>query len=197
MSVSTVPTPNPDALMFRVNEVLVPMGTHEFKPGDDTADAPLARALLAHDGIELILVAPRFVTVRKLSEKPWPELEGPIRDTISEFLDSGEMAVIETASVTEAGPEYTEVEKRIIELLDEEIRPAIAQDGGDVSFESFEDGVVYLKLSGACGTCPSSVTTLKMGIERLLVEEIPEVESVENVDPLPQAQPSPYERYLS
>jgi Fe-S cluster biogenesis protein NfuA len=196
-TVSTVPTPNPDALMFRVNEVLVPMGTHEFKPGDDTADAPLARALLAHDGIELILVAPRFVTVRKQADTPWPDLEGVIRDTIAEFLESGEMAVIEPASATEAEREYTDVEKRILELLDEEIRPAIAQDGGDVSFESFEDGVVYLRLTGACGTCPSSVTTLKMGIERLLIEEIPEVTAVENTDPLPGGQPSPYERYLS
>jgi len=198
MSVSSVPTPNPDALMFRVNEVLVPMGTHEFKPGDDTSEAPLARALFVHDGIELILIAPRFVTVRKVADTPWEGLEGTIRETISEFLESGEMAVYE-AETTSSAPERTEVERRILELLDEEIRPAIAQDGGDVSFERFEDGVVYLKLSGACGTCPSSVTTLKMGIERLLVEEIEEVQSVENVDPLPQHQhqPSPYERYLS
>ena len=196
MTVSSVPTPNPDALMFRVNEVLVPMGTHEFKPGDDTGDAPLARALFAHDGIELILVAPRFVTVRKVPETPWLELEESIRGTITDFLESGEMAVIEQETTTDA-PERTEVEKRIIELLDEEIRPAIAQDGGDVSFEGFEGGVVYLRLTGACGTCPSSVTTLKMGIERLLIEEIPEVESVENTDPLPESPASPYERYMS
>lgn len=184
--VSIVPTPNPDALMFRVNEVLVPMGTHEFKQGDDTGEAPLARALFAHDGIELILVAPRFVTVRKHPETGWSDLESPIQQTISDFLESGEMAVFEATADAADAPERTEVERKIIELLDEEIRPAIAQDGGDVSFEGFEDGVVYLRLSGACGTCPSSITTLKMGIERLLVEEIPEVESVENVDPLPE-----------
>lgn len=182
--VSIVPTPNPDALMFRVNEVLVPMGTHEFKPGDDTADAPLARALFVHDGIELILVAPRFVTVRKHADVAWPSLQDAISETISDFLDSGEMAVIEQVTTTTERV-LTEVEQKIVELLDEEIRPAIATDGGDVSFESFEDGVVYLRLSGACGTCPSSVTTLKMGIERLMVEEIPEVNSVENVDSLP------------
>jgi Fe-S cluster biogenesis protein NfuA len=184
--VSTVPTPNPDALMFRVNEVLVPMGTHEFKVGDDTADAPLARALFAHDGIELILVAPRFVTVRKHADTPWPDLEGAISDTIVDFLDSGEMAVVEPVRPATNDRVYTEVEERIVELLDEEIRPAVATDGGDVTFERFEDGVVYLRLSGACGTCPSSVTTLKMGIERLMVEEIPEVDSVENVDALPE-----------
>ena len=186
-SVSTVPTPNPDALMFRVNEVLVPMGTHEFKLGDDTADAPLARAIFAHDGVELILVAPRFVTVRKHADTPWPELEGAIRDTISDFLNAGEMAVIEPLHAAPEPAIYTEVEQRIIELLDEEIRPAVATDGGDVSFVRFEDGVVQIRLTGACGTCPSSVTTLKMGIERLMIEEIPEVEAVENVDPLPES----------
>ena len=184
-SVSTVPTPNPDALMFRVNEMLVHMGTHEFKSGDDTTDAPLARALFAHDGIELVLVAPRFVTVRKHADTPWPHLQTAISETIVDFLDSGEMAVFEPETVAPSARELTDVEQRIVELLDEEIRPAIATDGGDVSFERFEDGVVYLRLSGACGTCPSSVTTLKMGLERLLVEEIPEVESVENTDPLP------------
>ena len=114
------------------------------------------------------------------------DLEGAISDTIVDFLDSGEMAVIEPVRPATDDRAYTEVEERIIELLDEEIRPAVATDGGDVTFERFEDGVVYLRLSGACGTCPSSVTTLKMGIERLMVEEIPEVSSVENVDALPE-----------
>jgi len=184
-TVTIVPTPNPDALMFRVQEVLVPMGTYEYKRGDDTADAPLARALLSFEDIELILVAPRFVTVRKHSDSRWTALEDNVEKTLIEFLASGEMAVFEAPEATQPAPERTEVELKILELLDEEIRPAIAQDGGDVTFEGFEDGVVYLRLVGACGTCPSSVTTLKMGIERLLVEEIPEVERVENVDPLP------------
>jgi len=189
--VTIVPTPNPDALMFRVQEVLVPMGTFEYKRGDDTADAPLARALMAFDDIELILIAPRFVTVRKHAESRWTELENNVETTLIDFLGSGEMAVFEAPEPAEAKAERTEIEKQILELLDEEIRPAIAMDGGDVAFEGFEDGTVYLRLVGACGTCPSSVTTLKMGIERLLVEEIAEVERVENVDPLPQAH-NPY-----
>ena len=171
--------------MFRVQEVLVPMGTFEYKRGDETTDAPLARALMALDDIELILIAPRFVTVRKHADSRWTELEASVETALSDFLESGEMAVFEPPQPAKTTGEYSELEKQILELLDEEIRPAIAQDGGDVSFEGFEDGVVYLRLIGSCGTCPSSVTTLKMGIERLLVEEIPEVTSVENVDPLP------------
>ena len=185
--VTIVPTPNPDALMFRVHEVLVPMGTFEYKRGDDTTDAPLARALMAFDDIELILIAPRFVTVRKHTESLWAELEPHVETALIDFLGSGEMAVFETPQPAgNHSGEHSEIEQQILELLDEEIRPAIAQDGGDVAFEGFRDGVVYLRLVGSCGTCPSSVTTLKMGIERLLVEEIEEVERVESVDPLPE-----------
>lgn len=183
--VQSVPTPNPDALMFRVGEVLVPAGTHEFKRGQDTSDAPLARQLLAIDDVELVLIAPRFVTVRKHPSGDWMALEPAVIDAMTAFIDSGDMAVIDTGTPAAPTGPRTEVEKRILELLDEEIRPAIAQDGGDVTFEGFEDGIVYLRMIGSCGTCPSSTATLKMGIERLLKEEIPEVEAVENVDPAP------------
>lgn len=184
--VTIVPTPNPDALMFRVQEILVPMGTFEYKRGDDTTDAPLARALMAFDDIELILIAPRFVTVRKNTDSRWSELELDVETALIDFLGSGEMAVFESLEAAPNHQEYSEIDRQILELLDEEIRPAIAQDGGDVAFEGFKDGVVYLRLEGSCGTCPSSVTTLKMGIERLLVEEIEAVTRVESVDPLPE-----------
>ena len=180
--VTTVSTPNPDALMFRVQEVLIPMGTHEYLRESDTTRAPLARALIALSEVELVLIAPRFVTVRKHADATWDELEERVSETIADFIESGEMAVIEDDNPGSAARELSPIEQRIVELLNEEIRPAIAQDGGDVTFESFKDGVVYLRLVGSCGTCPSSVTTLKMGIERLLVEEIPEVERVENLD---------------
>ena len=184
--VTIVPTPNPDALMFRVQEILVPMGTFEYKRGDDTTDAPLAHALMAFDDIELILIAPRFVTGRKHTDSRWSELELDVETALIDFLGSGEMAVFESLEAAPNHDEYSEIDRQILELLDEEIRPAIAQDGGDVAFEGFKDGVVYLRLEGSCGTCPSSVTTLKMGIERLLVEEIEAVTRVESVDPLPE-----------
>ncbi|RME26040.1 MAG: NifU family protein [Deltaproteobacteria bacterium] len=179
--IHSVPTPNPDALMFRVEEALVPTGTFEYSDAARAADeSPLAHALLSIGNIELVLIAPRFVTVRKEPRARWPDLVPRIKRTLREFIWSGEMAVFDVA-VDASPPDRSEVEQRIIALLDEEIRPAIAQDGGDVTYMGFVDGVVQLRMIGACGTCPSSTATLKMGIEALLCEEIPEVRGVEQV----------------
>lgn len=179
--VSSVPTPNPDALMFRVDEVLVPTGTFEYTQREVAGrESPLAERLLGVPGVELVLVAPRFVTVRKQPETAWPEVVPIVKRALREFIWSGEMAVYDLA-VDATAPELGAVERRILELLDEEIRPAIAQDGGDVTYVGFVDGVVQLRMIGACGTCPSSTATLKMGIERLLTEEIPEVHAVVQV----------------
>ncbi len=179
--VHSVPTPNPDALMFRVEEALVPTGTFEYTDADAAADdSPLAGQLLAVGGIELVLIAPRFVTIRKQPQTRWPDLVPRIKRTLREFIWSGEMAVFDVA-VDATPQEVSEVERRILTLLDDEIRPAIAQDGGDVTYMGFVDGVVQLRMIGACGTCPSSTATLKMGIEALLCEEVPEVRAVEQV----------------
>ncbi|MEL6346972.1 MAG: NifU family protein [Myxococcota bacterium] len=179
-AVRAVDTPNPDARMFRVNETLIPTGTHEFTDPTEAAErSPLAERLLQIDGVELVLVAPRFVTVRKATEADWAWLSPTVSASLGAFLRSGEMAVFEGVGVGLAGKERSEIERKIIEILDEDIRPAIAQDGGDVVFEGFQNGVVYLRLIGACGTCPSSTATLKHGIERYLREEIPEVTGVE------------------
>ena len=156
------------------------MGTYEYPAGSDTSGSPLAARLLEVEGIELVLIAPRFVTVRKRSEADWPAIVPAVKERLRAFLAAGEVAVLDSA--LDGLPDARgEVEQRIIALLDEEIRPAIAMDGGDVTYMGFEDGIVRLQLIGACGTCPSSITTLKMGIERLLVDEIPEVRGVENV----------------
>ena len=179
INVTPIGTPNPDARMFRVDEALVPSGTYEYTSVEAAAAAPLAARLLGVSGVELVLIAPRFVTVRKVPERVWSDLEPPLIAQIKESLQLGEMSVLET-EVRNAPAQRTATEVRILALLDEEVRPAIAQDGGDVTFVEFRDGIVYLKLIGACGTCPSSVTTLKMGIERLMMEEIPEVQGVEH-----------------
>ena len=179
--VHTVPTPNPDALMFRVEEALVPTGTFEYAElASARQQSPLAAALLALHEVELVLIAPRFVTVRKAENARWPDLVPTLKRTLREFVWSGEMAVFDNA-VDRVQADYSEVEQRILTLLDEEIRPAIAQDGGDVTYVGFTDGVVQLQMIGACGTCPSSTATLKMGIEALLMEEIAEVRGVEQV----------------
>ena len=176
--IKVVPTPNPDAYMFRVNETLVPTGTYEFERGENSANSPLAERLLKISGVDLILIAPRFITIRKLSHFEWFPLASTLSAEIVKFLNSGEMAVYDEKKEDGVTPE-SEIEKRILDLLDEEIRPAIAQDGGDVVYHGFEDGIVKLELIGACGTCPSSTATLQYGIQNLLMEEIPEVEGVE------------------
>src|SRR6185436_1897919 len=127
-------------------------------------------------GVDFVLIAPRFVTVTKKTDVPWPDVVPAVKDGMRAFLLTGEMAVLDAAA-----QELGELEQRIIHLIDDEIRPAIAMDGGDITFMGFVDGIVHLRLIGACGSCPSSTTTLKMGIERMLLEEVPEVRGVEQV----------------
>jgi Fe-S cluster biogenesis protein NfuA len=178
--IDTVPTPNPDAIMLKVQETLVQSGTHEFTRDDDTDGAPLASSLLDIEGIELVLIAPRFVTLRKKAELEWPDLIPDAKQALRSFLASGQMAVLETGANL-APAQVTEIEKHIIRLLDEEIRPAVAMDGGDINYLGFENGIVQVQMVGACGSCPSATATLKMGVERLLMEEIPEVRGVEQI----------------
>jgi Fe-S cluster biogenesis protein NfuA len=178
--VRVIETPNPDAYMFRVQETLVPSGTHEFRRVDSTKHSPLATQLFAFDAIELILIAPRFVTVRKSPDHAWSPLASQVSESLLQFLQSGEMAVFEKLE-GDGGREYSEIEQQILTLLDEEIRPAVAQDGGDVVFHSFENGIVKLELIGACGTCPSSSYTLQGYIENFLREEIEEIQGVEQI----------------
>lgn len=178
--VDTVPTPNPDAIMLKVQEALIPAGTHEFSQGDDTASSPLATALLALNGVELVLIAPRFVTLRKHPETEWPDLLPDAKDAMRQFLASGEMAIAET----QASPDPAtlgSVERQITQLLEDEIRPALAMDGGDINYIGFSEGIVTVQMVGACGTCPSATATLKLGVERLLMEEVPEVRGVEQI----------------
>ncbi len=173
-------TPNPNARKFVVASRLVGTGTYEYASADETTEAPLAAKLFEVDGVINVLIASDFVTVRKTDDHSWSDIESSLTQRIIAFLDSYGIAVL-----VERGPEgrrpANEVEERIVALLDDEIRPAVATDGGDVTFMGFSDGTVLLRMSGACGTCPSAVTTLKMGIERLLVEEVPEVRAVEQV----------------
>mgnify|MGYP001202015624 CR=1 FL=1 len=178
--VDTVPTPNPNAIMLRVQETLVASGTHEYTPDDDLKSSPLAQALLSIKGIELILIAPRFVTLRKSEDFEWPDIAPIAKDAMREFLGSSQMAVFESGEQIDPA-QLGAIEQHILKLLNEEIRPAIAMDGGDLNYMGFEDGVVKVQMIGACGSCPSATATLKMGIERLLVEEVPEVRAVEQV----------------
>lgn len=174
------PTPNPDAFLFQVQETLIPSGTYEFLHDQDLSSSPLAESILEVEGLELIMIAPRFITVRKFSDESWDELLDEITDAFEEFLQSGQMAIIESEQkITEQAS--SDIERQILDILQEEVRPAIAQDGGDFIYHGFEDGIVKLELIGACGTCPSSTQTLHVGIENHLMSEIPEVKGIEQI----------------
>lgn len=179
VAIDTLPTPNPDALMFRLQEMLIPNGTFEYRTAAQASDAPLPRRLFDLVGVVQVLVAPRFVTVNKDADLPWPELVPQIKAAIRDFLDSGDMAVPDEdlAVAQYADP----IERKIVRLLDEMIRPALAEDGGDIVYRGFDDGIVSVKLIGSCSTCPSSTATLAMGVERMMLEEIPEVRAVRQV----------------
>ncbi len=178
--IRTTPTPNPDAYLFQVQETLIPSGTYEYFHDQDLSNSPLAESILLIEGLELLMVAPRFITVRKFSDETWDDLLDEVIDTFEEFLQSGQMAVIESEqNVIEKAS--SELEKQILDILQEEVRPAIAQDGGDFIYHGFENGIVKLELIGACGTCPSSTQTLHVGIENHLMSEIPEVQGIEQI----------------
>lgn len=177
--IDTVPTPNPDALMFKVQEALIPRGTYEFRTTAHAADAPLPRRIFDIPGIASVLVAPRFVTVNKDEVVPWPELVPQIKAAIRDFLDSGDIAVPEDLPENALADDLS---RRVVALLDEFIRPAIAQDGGDIIFRGIVDGMVQVTLIGSCSSCPSSTATLRVGVERMLLEEVPEIRGVEHVD---------------
>jgi Fe-S cluster biogenesis protein NfuA len=162
-------TPNPDSIKWVLGEPLLESGrSAHFSEPVEPATSPLAARLFAVDGVVAVFVAANFITVTKRSEIEWPDLAQPLVDAIREFVDAGEEPL---------GPEYQPLQQgpsgdvvvRIQEILDQEIRPAVAMDGGDIIFAGYRDGVVELYMQGACQGCPSSTLTLKMGIRRWAV----------------------------
>ena len=184
VTVDTIPTPNPEALMFRVVDPFVDSGTFEYTSQDAAASAALPRRLFGLDAVRQVLVTSRFVTVNKHPAYTWPELVPTIKALIQQHISSGEPAVpAETRErqydVT-TGDITSELAKGVRQLIDEEIRPAVAQDGGDVVFLGLTPAnIVKVRLIGSCSSCPSATATLSMGIERLICEEFPEIQGVE------------------
>ena len=172
-------TPNPNTLKYSVNRKLIDKGAANFtKKEDADLKSPLASKLLGVDGIAGVMIGKDFVTITKTENGDWDHVHKTASDTIEKHLTAGEAIFNEAAMNVGANPQSSEIEKRIQAFLDEEIRPAVANDGGDVTLDRFEDGVAYLHMQGACSGCPSSAMTLKMGIETKMREIIPEVMEV-------------------
>ena len=186
MFIQTEATPNPATLKFMPGRVLAPEGSHEFRDPDAAQASPLARRLFALDGVTGVFFGEDFVTVTRGSDAcEWPQLKAPILAAIMDHFTSGE-PLFETEAGQGHGAEIYEGETaqvvaEIKDLLDNRIRPAVAQDGGDILFDRFEPdtGIVWLHMRGACSGCPSSGATLKAGVENMLRHYVPEVTRVE------------------
>jgi Fe-S cluster biogenesis protein NfuA len=184
MFIQTESTPNPATLKFLPGQAVLATGTADF-PNDDAAQgSPLARRIFAAGGVTGVFLGPDFVTVTKDGEVEWAHVKPAILGAIMEHFQSGQTAIEggagSVAHAAHEGPD-AEIVTQIKELLDTRVRPAVAQDGGDITFHGFDRGVVYLHMQGACAGCPSSTMTLKMGIENLLRHYIPEVVEVRPV----------------
>jgi len=184
MFIQTESTPNPATLKFLPGESVLPTGTADFPSAEAAATSPLANRIFGVDGVTGVFFGPDFVTVTKADTIDWSHIKPAILGAIMEHYQSGQPVMQgEGGAVGHAdhdGPD-AEIVTQIKELLDTRVRPAVAQDGGDITFHGFERGVVYLHMQGACAGCPSSTMTLKMGIENLLRHYIPEVTEVRPV----------------
>lgn len=187
MFIQTEQTPNPATLKFLPGRAVLDDGTFDFPTAEAGARSPLARRLFDVDGVARVFLGADFVTVTKAADIDWPVLKPAVLGAIMEHFTSGEPVIAageSAAAAAAAAPseDEGEVEAQIRDLLDTRVRPAVAQDGGDIVFQRFEDGVVYLHMQGSCQGCPSSTATLKMGIENLLRHYVPEVTEVRAVD---------------
>jgi Fe-S cluster biogenesis protein NfuA len=186
MFIQTESTPNPATLKFLPGQTVLEVGTADF-PTSDTADkSPLATRIFAVAGVAGVFFGNDFVTVTKVETVEWDHIKPAILGAVMEHYQSGQPVITDDGSAPTSGHaehtgEDSEIVDQIKELLDSRVRPAVAQDGGDITFHGFERGVVYLHMQGACAGCPSSTLTLKMGIENLLRHYIPEVTEVRPV----------------
>lgn len=183
MFIQTETTPNPATLKFLPGQQVMELGTADFPSVEAATQSPLAKRIFAVGGVTGVFLGNDFVTVTKDPDTAWEHVKPAILGAIMEHFQSGARVIDgEAASAhnTHEGPDG-EIVKQIKELLDTRVRPAVAQDGGDITFHGFDRGVVYLHMKGACAGCPSSTLTLKMGIENLLRHYIPEVTEVRPV----------------
>ncbi len=183
MFIQTEDTPNPATMKFLPGqEVLGARSPVDFPDVSGAARSPLAQALFGVEGVKGVFLGRDFVTVTKDDRKDWPVLKPALLSAIMEHFVTGRATLREGDAADDAatgtGGEDTAVIRQIREILDLKIRPAVAQDGGDITFHRFEDGVVYLQLKGSCAGCPSSTATLKSGVENMLKHYIPEVREV-------------------
>ena len=174
-------TPNPDSLKFLSQKILSKVGTEEFKKSNSkNIKIPFIKELLNFSGVELVLISDNFLTVKKEKNASWDSLKPIVISHLNDYFEKTEDPIL-TDNKKEKKINEDETISKIKDVLDTKIRPAVARDGGDIKFKSFDKGVVKVELQGACSGCPSSIMTLKQGVQNLLKHYVKEVNSVEAV----------------
>jgi len=183
MFIQTQDTPNPETMKFLPGQQVMTEGTASFNSVEEAKGVgPLALILLGLEDVESVFLGQDFISVTKAEKAKWPELKPEVLKLIMEHFVSNQPVMQEAKKPAEAAAEDdSPLASQIRELIETRVRPAVAQDGGDIIFHRFEDGTVYLEMHGACSGCPSSTVTLKNGIENMLRHYVPEVERVEAV----------------
>ncbi len=179
--IQTEETPNPESLKFVSENIISAVGTVEFQKKDISSITNLfIKEILNFRGVELVLLSKDFLSVKKTQNTSWNELKPMVISHLNHYFENNKDPILKAELKTEkAKHESDETIKKIIEVLDSKIRPAVAKDGGDIKFKSFEKGVVTVELQGSCSGCPSSLMTLKQGVQNLLKHYVKEVNSVE------------------
>ena len=181
--IQTETTPNPDSLKFLSEKTISAIGTEEFqKAKEKEVSIPFVKELLNFKGVELILLSEKFLSVKKTKEVSWNELKPMVISHLNDYFEKNNEPILNDKQNTPINADNNdETVNKIIEVLDTKIRPAVARDGGDIKFKSFKDGVVKVELQGSCSGCPSSLMTLKQGVQNLLKHYVKEVNSVEAI----------------
>ena len=180
--IQTEPTPNPESLKFLSEKIISAVGTEEFqKKEKNKITNQFIKELLDFKGVELVLLSKNFLSVKKTKDVTWNELKPMVISHMNHYFENNKDPILndEVKKNKTSGVEDDEVIKKIIDVLDTKVRPAVARDGGDIKFKSFEKGIVKVELQGSCSGCPSSLMTLKQGVQNLLKHYVKEVNSVE------------------
>ena len=176
MFVQTETTPNPNSLKFLPGKIVSNNGSFEINKKDEVKNE-LIRNILSINGVEGIFLSKDFISINKYDDVSWDEIKHIVISLINDYYASGKEFVINKA-LNEVNENFGEIEKKIIQILDQKIRPAVAKDGGDIKFKEFKSGIVKVQLQGSCSGCPSSTMTLKQGVQNLLCHYLPEVKEV-------------------
>ena len=180
MFVQTQKTPNPNSLKFLIGKNISNVDSLEFSDKKNT-DNELIRNILSVNGVESMFLGSDFLSVNKNENIDWEDIKHIVISLINDFFEQGNELIINKKSNIKIGENYKDIEKKIITILETKVKPTVANDGGDIKFVNYKDGIVKVKLQGSCSGCPSSTITLKRGVQNLLQHYIPDIKQVEAI----------------